>query len=297
MKPKDSFSSLHPAVSFLYFALVIGFSMFIMHPVCLFASCAGAFSYLLYLKVRKAVRIGVVYLLPMVLLTAIVNPAFNHEGVTILLYLPTGNPLTLESIIYGAASAAGFVSIILWFICYTEVMTSDKFIYLFGRVIPALSLILSMTLRFVPRFTAHMKQVSEARQALGYGKTGSRISRLKEAIKVLSITVTWSMENAVETADSMKSRGWGLPNRSAFSIFRFNETDKSALAWTGFCGVYLLAGSLAGGLYQRYFPTFKSVKAGAFPVSLMLIYWALCLTPLIMNLTEECKWKHMKSGT
>lgn len=35
--------------------------------------------------------------------TAAVNPAFSHEGRTILRYLPSGNPLTLESILYGIA--------------------------------------------------------------------------------------------------------------------------------------------------------------------------------------------------
>ena len=37
-------------------------------------------------------------------------------------------------------------AVALWFSCLSAVMTSDKFIYLFGRVIPALSLLLSMIL-------------------------------------------------------------------------------------------------------------------------------------------------------
>ncbi len=32
------FSSYHPIVNLLYFCFVIGFSMFLMHPVCLAAS-------------------------------------------------------------------------------------------------------------------------------------------------------------------------------------------------------------------------------------------------------------------
>ena len=66
------------------------------------------------------------------------NLAFNHEGATILAYLPSGNPLTLESIVYGLSAAVMMASVILWFSCYNAVMTSDKFAYLFGRVIPAL---------------------------------------------------------------------------------------------------------------------------------------------------------------
>ena len=83
---------------------------------------------------------------PWRLLAALVNPAFNHEGATILTYLPSGNPLTLESMLYGVAAAVMLASVVLWFSSYNEVMTSDKFVYLFGRVIPALSLVLSMAL-------------------------------------------------------------------------------------------------------------------------------------------------------
>ena len=77
-------------------------------------------------------------MLPMLVAMALINPAFNHEGVTIIDYLPSGNPLTLESIIYGLCAAIMIVSVICHFSCYNEVMTSDKFIYLFGKIIPAI---------------------------------------------------------------------------------------------------------------------------------------------------------------
>ena len=123
--------------------------MFLMHPVSLAISLASALVYAVYLNGRRAVRFSLLYMLPMMVVAALVNPAFNHEGATILTYLPSGNPLTLESILYGAAAAAMLAAVVTWFSCYTAVMTSDKFVYLFGRVIPALSLVLSMTLRFV----------------------------------------------------------------------------------------------------------------------------------------------------
>lgn len=89
-------------------------------------------------------------LLPMAALAALVNPAFNHEGATILTYLPSGNPLTLESMLYGAAAAVMLASVVLWFSSFNEVITSDKFVYLFGRILPALSLVLSMGAALYP---------------------------------------------------------------------------------------------------------------------------------------------------
>lgn len=295
MKNKDAFSGYHPTISFLYFALVLLFSMCLMHPAYLLVSLTGALSYAVLLKGRKAVRFAVAGLLPMALLAAIVNVAFNHEGLTIVMYLPSGNPLTLESMYYGLAAAAMLASVVLWFSSYNEVMTSDKFVYLFGRVIPALSLVLSMTLRFIPKFSAQMKTVSEAQSCIGCDtKTGSPLKRLSNAIKIFSIMVTWSLENAIETADSMRARGYGLPNRTAFSIYRFDARDKTALAWLIFCGAYLISGWMAGGMAFRYYPTVKAAALTPMRASFLLVYLALVLTPVILDRKEARVWQSLK---
>ena len=278
-------------MNFLYFGLVIAFTMFLMHPVSLAISLVSALVYAVYLNGRRAVRASLLYLLPMMAVAALVNPAFNHKGATILTYLPSGNPLTLESILYGAAAAAMLAAIITWFSCYTAVMTSDKFVYLFGRIIPALSLVLSMALRFVPKFKAQFQTVSEAQQCIGRDvSNGGVIQRLRNGITILSIMVTWSLENAIETADSMKSRGYGLPGRTAFSIYRFDSRDRAALAWLLYCGFFLFCGGMAKGFYWRYYPTAKGVPLTPLTVSLQLAYLALCLTPVILNMRADWAW-------
>ena len=268
--------------------------MFFMHPVSLLISLACAIAYHVYLNGRKAVRFQLLYMLPMMGMAAIVNPAFNHEGATILCYLPTGNPLTLESILYGFAAAMMLAAVITWFSCYNAVMTSDKFVYLFGRIIPALSLVLSMTLRFVPKFKAQFQVVSEAQRCVGRDiSSGSVLQRVKNAITILSIMVTWSLENAIETADSMRSRGYGLPGRTAFSIYRFDDRDKAALIWLCFCGFYIFAGWMAGGFSWRYYPTVRGAAVTPMTVSFQLVYLALCLTPVILNRTADRKWARL----
>ena len=103
---KDAFSGYHPIINFLYFALVLLFTIFLMHPVSLLCSLGAAVLYAFRLNGRAAGR-SLPVLLPMLLLAAVANPAFNHEGATILCYLPTGNPLTLESILYGLDGVEG----------------------------------------------------------------------------------------------------------------------------------------------------------------------------------------------
>ena len=296
MKNKDAFSGYHPIINFLYYALVLLLSMCLMHPVYLLISLIGALTYDIYLKGRKAVRFAVMGLLPMAALAALVNPAFNHEGATILTYLPSGNPLTMESMFYGVAAAVMLASVVLWFSSYNEIMSSDKFVYLFGRMIPALSLVLSMALRFIPKFKSQMDIVAEAQSCIGRDtKTGSVIRRVSNAIKIFSIMVTWSLENAIETADSMRSRGYGLPGRTAFSIYRFDDRDKNVLAWLIFCGAYLISGWMAGGTYFRYYPTVKSVVLTPMTVSFMCVYLALVLTPVILDRKEDRQWNSLQS--
>ena len=188
---RDTFSQFHPVVNFAYFLSVLLFAMFFMQPVCLLIALVCSTVYAVYISGRKAVMFGLKFMLPMFILAAVINPAFNHQGITILTYLPSGNPLTLESIIYGLAAGIMLVSVVQWFTCYNAVMTSDKFVYLFGRIIPALSLIISMTLRFVPKFGAQLKVVRNAQRCIGRDvSTGSNTQKIKNAIKILSIMIT-----------------------------------------------------------------------------------------------------------
>ena len=290
----DTFAKFHPLVNFLYFALVLGFSMALRHPLAQGISLVCACTYAVQIEGRKAVVFCLKFCLPLLLAAAIFNPAFSHEGVTILLYFPTGNPLTLESILYGLSAGAMLVTVMLWFLSFNRVMTSDKFIYLFGSLIPALSLVLSMTLRFIPKFKGQMDAVVDSQKSIGRDiSQGSVWHRMKIAITVLSIMITWSLENAIETADSMKSRGYGLKGRTAFSIYRFDERDKLALLYLGFCGLYLFCGTMASAFGFRYFPDIRAVSLNWVTLSFEFVYCILCMMPVAINWAEERAWKAM----
>ncbi len=293
---RDSFRKYHPLVNFMYFALVIGFSMALNHPLAQGISFACACLYAVQAEGKRAVFFALKWCLPVLLLTAFMNPAFSHEGVTILLYFPTGNPLTLESILYGLSTGVMIATVMLWFVNFNRVISSDKFIYLFGRIIPAMSLVLSMTLRFIPKFKAQMTAVVDAQRCIGRDiSEGSLWHRMKIAVTVLSSMVTWSLENAIETADSMKSRGYGLKGRTAFSIYRFDDRDKMAMLYLGFCGFYLLAGVMVSAFGFRYFPSIRYISFNTMTLSFQFVYFILCIMPVVLNTSEERKWKAIHS--
>jgi energy-coupling factor transport system permease protein len=237
-------------------------------------------------------------MLPLLIITALLNPLFNHAGGTILTYLPSGNPLTLESTMYGIAAALMLITVIAWFSCFNEVMTSDKFVYLFGRIIPGLSLILSMALRFVPRFKAQIKIISNAQKCVGRDiSNGNILRKIKHGVKILSILVTWALENAIETADSMKGRGYGLPGRTAFSIFRFDRRDGYALLYILACAAIVIAGTTTDAYRFRYFPTIRFYWSGFSTALVFIAYLALGALPIAANKKEEVVWNRIKAKT
>ena len=292
---RDSFSTYHPVVNFSFFFTVILCSMIFMHPVYLCISATAAFTYSLCLKRKRALKFNVLFLLPATLAVSLINPMFNHGGITILGYV-RDNPVTLESIVYGAAAGLMFASVILWFSCYNAVMTSDKFIYLFGRIIPGLSLIFSMVLRFVPKFKVQITRISDAQKCIGRDAgSGTWLERAKQGIKILSIMTTWALEDAIETADSMRSRGYGLSGRTSFSLFRFDRRDRLAgitlLALTAF----LLIGCFGGESSAQYFPSLRFPQVSTQGLLAYAAYFLFCFAPIILNTMEDLKWHFLQS--
>lgn len=289
------FKTFHPIINFIYFMAVIGFSMFFLHPVCLGISLFSGFTYSVFLKGKKALKTTVMFTLPLMLAAAIMNCVFNHRGITILTYFPSGNPLTLESVIYGIGSAIMLVNVILWFSCYNEIVTSDKFIYLFGRIIPSVSLIFSMTLRFVPRFINRFNALLRTQKCIGHDMSkGNIIERTKNGLSILSIMITWAFESSIETSDSMKARGYGIPHRTAFCIFKFGKRDAIALTVLTILIIYILLGSVRGQMYFICFPAIKAAKTSVFGTSVFGAYATLCVFPLIIELWEVLKWYNLK---
>ncbi|SMC90157.1 energy-coupling factor transporter transmembrane component T [Papillibacter cinnamivorans] len=293
---RDAFSSYHPTVNLAYFAGIILLSMLLLHPYFLVFSFLGGLAYFLRLRGRGALRFCFLFLLPLMAAAAVLNPLFNHAGVTILAYLPDGNPVTLESICYGAAAAGMFGAVLLWFACCGDVMTSDKWIYLFGRIFPAQSLLLSMALRFIPRYQMQAGVISRSQACLGRGATGKGILRkARGGLRILSILTTWALENAIETADSMKARGYGLPGRTSFSLFRFDGRDRIVFFILMGLAAAAFWGLAAGAAGIRFFPSIHLPETTPSVVAIRILYPVLCFLPLILDAAEELQWTYIRS--
>lgn len=294
---KDAFSSIHPAVSFCYFAAVLTLTMLYMHPVLLAVSLIASAGYVCILKGARHFAKTLLYIVPFALLMSLINALFNHAGVTPLFYLSNGNAITKEALTFGFFASLMFCAVILWFDCFNAIMTSDKLLFLFGRFSPSLSLLISMSLRFVPKFGHKMRSVDAARSQIGRGSAqGGFFRRVKNSMSVLSVTLSWALESSVTASSSMKSRGCGAAKRTSFSTYRFDARDAFALAACVLAAGVTVACVLGGGIYARYYPSIIISGFGGVPMLGTAAFSLLCFAPHLFDAKEALVWRRLRSA-
>ena len=282
---RDAFSTCHPGVNALWFALVLTFTVTSFHPLLLLTALACAL--LWSPRLGASWRPGTLVVL--FLAAAVCNPLFSHAGVTILAYFPTGNPLTLESILFGAGAGLMLLTAAVVLGCAARVLTADKWMCLLGRPLPVLSLVLSMSLGFLPRFGRRLGQIRMAQRQVGLEGRGG-LARARAGVRALSTLVSWSLEEALTTADSMSARGYGLPGRTAYTNYTLDRRDRRLLALLAALGGYLLLMALGGHLAWRYYPALAWASADLWSLSAWICWGALCALPLYLNRKEDRAW-------
>lgn len=280
---QDTFSKCHPLTNFLFFVAAIGFSVVIQHPMYLLASGIAAGCYYLVLNGRKGWKL-VFGLIPVFVLVSAVNPLFNTYGETVL-FRVFGNPYTLEALVYGMVIGGMLVVMLLWFGCYSAVLTSDKFVCLFGSLIPALSMLLVMVLRMIPSLMRKARQLSDARKSIGKGAGEQDTARekLRDGMNLLSALTDWALEGSIVTADSMRARGYGAAKRTSFQIYRVTPLDYGLIAVMAVLAVAVL---LAGGTAASFTPVFDIAP----PTWGLGTYLLLLLLPSILHGKETVQW-------
>ena len=288
---KDAFSKCHPAVNFLFFAGAIGLSVIIQHPAYLLAGAVTGAIYYLLLSGKKGIKTLLV-LLPVFLVLAVINPLFNTMGKTVLFHL-LGRPYTREALLYGIATAAMFVIMLLWFGCYNKVLTSDKFTSLFGNLIPSISLLLVMVLRMVPNLIRKAKQIIGVRKSIGKGAGEAATARekLKSGINVLDALTSWALEGSIVTGDSMRARGYGTAKRTSYMIYRMTPADWLwAGVMLGLLGLTVTAACL-GQFSAEFVPEIHLAK----PSWGLATYTCYLLIPTALHIKEAIQWHISRS--
>ena len=282
----------HPASVFFYFAGVMAVAMLTLNPVMLLFSITGG---ALLLIVRGRARLSAAaFSLGLFAVMTLINPLFNHNGVTVLFVLGD-SPVTLEALYYGASSAAMIIAVLLWCRALSGVLGEDKLLYLFARISPRMALIVSMALRGVGLFSAQARRVRQAQKGLGLYKEDNIVDTIRSDIRVFSILVTWALENGVMTADSMSARGYGTGRRTAFSRWRFAGGDAALLAAGLLLTALSLWGVISGSLDVVYYPAVRWTAMTLKSRLALAGYGILALLPALLEGRERLKWQLLRS--
>ncbi len=290
----STFAGYHPAVNFIFFALAIGITMFSMDPIFLVVTAVFSWFWSILLSGQKAIKFNLLMTLPVTILMAVINTLFTHNGATVLFYLG-GNRITLEAFLFGIAGAVMISAVIIWFTCFNVVMTSDKFLYLFGKAAPVLGLTLSMIFRFIPLLKSRYKEISLGQQCMGRHAERGLIPKARQIVKEVSILISWSLEASIETSDSMEARGYGLKGRTSFHLFRFSDRDKKMTAFLLVTGLIALAGCMLGKTTIYYYPKVVLGEWDIMKILTLICFVVMLAAPIYIDIQGEKKWQAYKS--
>ncbi|NCB42670.1 MAG: energy-coupling factor transporter transmembrane protein EcfT [Clostridia bacterium] len=288
------FSNLHPIVLFVHFVSVMGMVMFTMNPLLIGMAFLSSVVFALSSEGFAAIKKTFIYAGCFIVIVTVTNPLFTSNGVTELFFV-FGRAFTLEALYYGAAAGFMLASVFIWCRAYSAVITSDKFLYLFGKPFPKLSLVLSMSLRFIPLFARKMKAVSDVQKTMGLYSKESLTDRFFSGARIFSSVLTWSLENAVDTSNSMKARGYGFPARSSFSMFRFTQRDGVMLTLIVCLAGTAYMGIINGSLDFYYYPAVLPFVKTHFTIYSILSSGVVLFLPSAMETVEKALWNFYTS--
>lgn len=286
-----SFSELNPAVYTLYFLAVVTPSMFSGNPVI--STISLLFSFLYSLTFRQDGKRYAFYLAFFVVYAA-VNPIISHNGKTVL-FFANDTPITLEAALYGLFAAVMIIAVLLWFSSFSRVMTSDRLLYVTGRLSPKLSLVISMAIRFIPLFGRRRAEARDAARTQGYYLDGNIIDTIRCELHVFSVLVTWSLENGIRTSDSMEARGFGVCRRTSSVRFDFRKSDAAALIFTAALTLPTAAALASGELDFSFYPEISYAALSPISTAAYISYAALAAAPCVCEILWRLKWRYLTS--
>lgn len=294
MRTRICFSRFHPLFLLVYYAAVISVTVFSSDPLILLLSLIGSVLFCADMF-GKGIAKDLRFLFVLSLLITLTNPLFSQNGITVLFYLGD-RAYTLEALLYGLNTAVMISGVILWFRSLNAVLSDDKMQYLFSKALPKTTLVITMVMRLIPLYIKNIKEINDARRAMGIYPKRNVFKKIKGAAEVFLTLVTQSLENAVETAFSMKARGYGESERTSYSLYKLKSADAVL--------IFLLLLFSAGFVYVfgvrensgfAFYPTFFVPVINAPRIAAYAAFAAVSLFPFSINAAESIKWKYYLS--
>ena len=257
-------TSIHPGVYLLYYFIMVLFAFIFSDPYFVVTFLVLILVLIALQGVSSELRNILKLFIPLSVLIMILNPLLNRTGAH-KIYLWSNFFVTYEAIAYGILMSLALLIVILIFSSYNQSVSYQEMLYIFSKKLPIISMIIVMALRFIPLINSRAIEVQKLNHLKNYGveyqvdeaiddsnkldldefnsnintdydskfidkiKSNKRIAPIiKEAKnlgKIMGITVSWSLEESILTAKSMKARGYNATERTRYLSYKYVNTD------------------------------------------------------------------------
>ncbi|MGJ7919495.1 energy-coupling factor transporter transmembrane component T [Neobacillus sp. LXY-4] len=290
---KKRFERFHPLVLFSYYVGVLALLMLLFHPIVLVVGLVIIVIFHFIQDRCRSLRRWFFLMVSTGVIIIILNPLFNQNGSHVLFNI-FKRQFTLEATMFGVTTALSIMGVIAIFVSYNEVMTPNKIFYLFSKLLPQFAVLLMLTLRFIPLMKRRLEEISAVQTSKGLSvRSGSWNSRVKSGLLYVQVLLTYSLEEAIQTADSMKARGYGLGTRSTYDYFRFKKADLTAIIYLVLFMILALYGRFLGYGFLTIYPLIETLKLSVMDTAVFGEFLLFLGFPLFVEIGGMLKWRKL----
>ena len=321
-------TSIHPAVYLLYYFIMVLFAFIFSDPYFVVTFLVLILILIALQGVSSELKNIMKLFIPLSILIMILNPLLNRTGAH-KIYLWQNFFITYEAIAYGILMSLALLIVILVFSSYNRSVSYQEMLYIFSKKLPIISMIIVIALRFIPLINSRAIEVQKLNNLKNNGvefdnedcddsnkmdldefnsnintdynskfinrlKSNKRIAAIiKEAKtlgKIMGITVSWSLEESMFTAKSMKARGYNAAERTSYLSYKFGNADYAFLAIIIATVAIIIVGLLKGVGMINIYPSID-FSFSNLPFNIYYLAFIVFLLPLIyLELKERLLW-------
>ena len=216
-----SLRHFHPTAVCVYMGCVLLPVTFGINPVTAGIGLAAGMLLWLLLDEGRGRR-SVLFYVGLPILSGVINPIFNHNGVTVLFFL-NGNPVTGEAVLNGTVLGLVISAALLWARCFTAVMDTDRLLCVTGVLSPRLSLVLSIVMVYSYNRSMYRRYETEMQNVLNF--VTAQIDIREDAIE--HIVGQMERERGLDRAAAIACINRELGGKWAFGVVVF----QCVVAW------------------------------------------------------------------
>lgn len=291
---ENGFRGYHPYVVFFYYICVGSLALYFTHPFFLLIALTLIIAVNLTHDNGRTLKKWAPALIMMSVFFVLLNPFLVSRGTHILFYF-RGKQVTLEATMYGFVMALALVIVLILFISFNLILNGNKFLYIFSKILPRTGFLLMLSIRFVPLLKLRLDEITAVQRIRGLTiRQGKLRDRVKKSMITIQILLTWSLEEAIQTADSMKSRGYGSGKKTSYHPYKMEARDWCWLVTLVVLFTICSVGGLLGYGKIYIYPQLGTLHLYPLDWVLLVCMSILFAFPLLVEGREKLKWTKLK---